>query len=150
MKFLVDESQSLRHRRINDFLVKDSTIIAVLLAAADFEWTLRRAIYRLGTRPIRELKAEHVSSLGKYAKLWKRELVFPGSRSLEDVIGGWQELADAFDLRHQIIHGVQGTSGLRYASPRVQRILLASVRVAEYAADNGGNVFARLTRVKRM
>lgn len=36
MRFLVGESQAQRHKRIREFLVADSTIIAVLLAAADF------------------------------------------------------------------------------------------------------------------
>lgn len=149
MKFLVDDSQSTRHRRISDFLVKDSAIIAVLLAAADFEWTLRRTIYCLGSRPIRELKAERTSGLRGYAKLWKGELQFPGARRLEEVVGDWEALVGAFDLRNRIIHGSQGATGLEYATRRVHRMLLASVRVADFGSANGANVFARLKRVKR-
>ena len=44
MKFLIQDNQLGRHEKIRSYLTDDNAIIAVLLAAIDLEWTLRRTI----------------------------------------------------------------------------------------------------------
>jgi hypothetical protein len=46
--FWVRDSREERYSRIRKFLTKDDAAIAVLLAAANLEWTLRRATILLG------------------------------------------------------------------------------------------------------
>jgi hypothetical protein len=147
MKFLVSDTQSDRHRAIRSYLTPQESSIAVLLGAADLEWTIRRTIYCLGTTPIAELKAQRVSSLDRYAGLWRRELRARGIPTLQAVIGEWQELLDAFDLRHRLIHGAQGGAGVAYAGRRVERMLAASEAIATVAKEHGANLYKRLRRI---
>jgi hypothetical protein len=57
MKLLVSDTQENRHAQIRRLLVDQKAVIAVLLAAADVEWTIRRAIIALGTSPTAYLRA---------------------------------------------------------------------------------------------
>lgn len=148
MKFLVADTQAARHRAIERYLTPETATIAVLLAAVDLEWTIRRAIYCLGTRPIPVLKEVHVPGLGRYARLWRKEVRRTDQESLQGIVGDWDGLVQAYQLRHRIVHGAQGGVGVRYAGARVRRILAASVAVAGYAKAHGADVYARLRRVR--
>ena len=53
--FLVSDIPAQRRGKIQSFLENDEPAIAVLLAAADCERTIRRAILSLGKTPTREL-----------------------------------------------------------------------------------------------
>ena len=53
--FLINDTMEERHQTIRSFLSSDP-MIAVILAAADFEWTVRRAILALGTLPTKEIR----------------------------------------------------------------------------------------------
>lgn len=44
MKFLVSDSQKNRHKAILAFVNEDQSVIVVILAAIDLEWTIRRVI----------------------------------------------------------------------------------------------------------
>lgn len=55
--FFVNDTQEHRHKFIRSFLKKDTAPIAVLLAAIDFEWTVKRAILAFGTSPTKDLRA---------------------------------------------------------------------------------------------
>jgi hypothetical protein len=144
VKFLVDDNQRDRHTKIRSFLTEEAAVIAVLLAAADLEWTLRRAIRALGTAPTADLRDERISSLNGYKNLWKAEVSSHTSVELDQVIGDWAMLVDAYTLRHQLIHGAQGTTGLAYAAPRVERVLDASRKTFEFAKNHGVDLCARL------
>ena len=50
----------------------------------------------------------------------------------------------AFALRNKLVHGVQGTSGLGFASKRVESILSASRAVVHFAASQNADLFMRL------
>jgi hypothetical protein len=75
--FWVKDSREERYSRIKSFLTKEDAAIAVLLAAANLEWTLRRAIILL-TRSARaavRAKLEQCSGLGKYESAWNDEVL---------------------------------------------------------------------------
>lgn len=146
MKFLVKDTQSERHRRIRAFVTDELALVAVLLAAVDLEWTLRRALYVMGTTPIKELREQRISSLRKYARVWRKEVRESNARKLEDVVDDWTALEKAYEMRHKIVHGSQGSTSVAYASARVDRILAASGDIVSYCEACGYDVYARITR----
>lgn len=148
--FLVSDKTENREKRIRNFLTKDDCAIAVLLAAAHFEWSVSRAILALGTNPNKELRTILVDCYGidKYKDLWAQEVV-PGRKigRLPVVIKEWATFKKAFNLRHSLIHGRDSCS-LAYAEPRVISILDASRNVHHACAVEGIDLHVRL-KVRR-
>ena len=66
------------------------------------------------------------------------------SVELDELIGDWDELKKAYELRHKLIHGTQGTTGRSYASAKVERILEASRKVCEFAKEHGRDLYGRM------
>jgi hypothetical protein len=145
--FLVSDTLESRQAKIRQFLT-DEPAIAVLLAAADFEWTIRRAILLLGEDPnldIRETDLHKASGLWKYKKAWEDQVTPQHNKPLQDVVPDWQYLeGQAMPLRHKLIHGEQGTTSGEYAKERVDAILAATRSIVEFVEESGKNVFARL------
>ena len=148
--FLVSDAPENREKRIRSFLTKDDCAIAVLLAAAHFEWSVSRAILALGTKPNKELRTILASCYGleRYKDLWAQEVV-PGRNigRLPVVIKEWATFKKAFDLRHSLIHG-RNSCSLAYAEPRVISILQASHNVHHACAIEGVDLHIRL-KVRR-
>jgi len=67
MKFLVRDLQTDRHRKIRSFLDEDNALIAVLLAAVDLEWTIRRTIDAMTKTDVSD---KLISGLENYKKEW--------------------------------------------------------------------------------
>jgi hypothetical protein len=148
LKFLVEDTQAHRHATIRSFLTEDAAVIAVLLAAVDLEWTLRRAIYILGQTPIKDLKEKKIAGLEQYRAFWKKEVAADSSEELGQLIGDWQALKQAFELRNELIHGKRGTTGRDYAARKVDRMTNASKQIFQFVQKNRGDVGARLRRVR--
>jgi hypothetical protein len=111
--FWVNELRSDRRNKICSFFNDKDIAISVLLAAADFEWTCRRAIIALGSRPNADIREslKRCSGLDKYKEHWKNE-VFPGKgKRLTEIIDQWSEFKKAYNLRNVLIHGSKGTTG---------------------------------------
>lgn len=155
--FLVSDTQAERHKKIKGFVSSKETTIAIFLAAADLEWTLRRAILAMGWSPnksIREGVLKQCAGLDKYKDAWRKE-VFPRfGKSLIDLVGNdnWSELSNkkhgAFVLRNRLIHGIAGTSGLDYSAQRVEVILAASIAIAKFSEGKGFNLFGKRLPVR--
>lgn len=155
--FLVSDTQTERHKKIKGFVSSNETTIAVFLAAADLEWTLRRAILAMGCSPnkfIRECVLDQCTGLNKYKDAWRKEVLPRFGKSLIDLVGNdnWCELSNpkhgAFALRHRLIHGIAGTSGLDYLAQRVEVILAASIAVAKFSEGKGFNLFGKRLSVR--
>jgi hypothetical protein len=147
MSFLVDDKQPERHAKIKSFLENRENVIAVLLAATDFEWTVRRAILALGTSPNADIRIgilRHCSGLGKYAEAWTKEVKRNRGKGLADVVPDWDEFKEAYKLRHTLVHGVSGTTGKHYAEARINLILAASAAVSAFALKHGVDLYSRL------
>jgi hypothetical protein len=71
-------------------------------------------------------QSRRVSGLDRYRRLWKKEIGRKTSTNLESVVGNWSDLENAFKLRHQLIHGAQGSTGADYARTRVEQMLKTS------------------------
>jgi hypothetical protein len=152
--FLVRDTIQNRHEKIRSFLDKEPAI-AVLLAVADFEWTVRRAILACGRQSMRELRERALRQCHgpiAYAECWHREVTPRFGKELKNIIPDWEFFRkDAFQLRHNLIHGVQGTAGIKYARKRVESMIAASKAIAEAAAENGAQIYgARIRRVKSL
>jgi len=149
--FYVNESREARHERLRSFQGKEIGI-GVILAAVDFEWTVRRCIIACGQSPTKVLRTELLPTAHgtkEYRHLWNRE-VFPacGAR-LEDFVPDWEFVRkSAFPLRHRFIHGVIGSTEGEYARVRRDFLLAASAAICDYAQANGIDLYARL-RVRR-
>lgn len=144
--FYVNDTTDNRETRISEFLTETDCAIAVLLAAAHFEWSISRAILALGTRPNRELRVilARCFGLDRYRDLWAQEVASQGKIGrLPVVIPNWPTFRESFNLRHTLIHG-RMTCSLSYAKPKVASILQASRNVHDVCQENGINLYQRL------
>jgi hypothetical protein len=166
--FLVTDPITKRQAKIVNFLTSGEQFVAVLLAAADFERTVRRAIIALGVTPTAELARQlgrkgangsdakakppkYRASLKGYEKAWTTEVLTLrglGKRFFGDVIASKQELEVAFNLRHELIHGDRGTASSKFAAEQVQVLLEATKAIDNYASENGADLTKRI-KVRR-
>ena len=122
--FLVHEGRRKRKESVLRFAAKD-VFVGVLLAAADFEWTCRRAIQAMGCGPTEGIRIE-LFECGNYGiKLkngWERQVrqKAKGISRFEDIFSVWaKQNCDAYviwaDIEHammwrnKLIHGVEGS-----------------------------------------
>lgn len=146
MKFLVNDSQKNRHAAILAFVNEDESMIAVILAAIDLEWTIRRVLDGFTGSQDKKVVANRLSGLDAYANAWSKAMLPEGEKSLQDVVGEWAELKAAYQSRNDIVHGRQGSTGVQFATSRVQRILDASKSIAKYGSERGADPYRRLKR----
>jgi hypothetical protein len=150
--FLINDTLEARHQTIRNFLLSDR-MIAVILAAADFEWTVRRAILGLGISPTKEIRrrfeAERTSGLKGYKEVWRYEVKPRLGRDLTNIIPKWESFKNAFNLRHRLVHGISGTTGSTYAQQAVDVILSASKALVQYSEEHHSPVYgSRIVRTK--
>ena len=151
MMFLVHDTLEERQEKIASY---DDPFVAVLLAAADFEWTVRRAILALGISTTKEIKEDvlsRCSGLDKYKDAWKKEVEPLTGKGLSEIIPDWQYVKEkAYPLRNRLVHGIEGSVTSQYAQERVKAILSASKAVAEFADSFGEPLYGRrIVRLKR-
>ncbi len=161
--FLITDGLEARERKIRDFLKKGEPAIAVLLAAADCERTLRRAILSLGTTPTKELayrlgrrprkgeqnpipkRLKYGATIKEYDRAWKDE-VYPWwpTELKGGVVKDWGALEKAFTLRHELIHGDTGTTGVHYGEAQVDALIAATRAVHNFALAEKYDLVKRL------
>lgn len=148
--FLVNDTKEERRKKITGFLDIGEPAVAVLLAAANFEWTVRRTIIALGKSPTAHFTRpggllERCTGLDRYKEVWKCEVSTRTGKGLAEVIGGWPYFKkQAYPLRHKLIHGAQGTTGQDYAKDRVEAMLAASKDLIECGQKYGVDVFQKI------
>jgi hypothetical protein len=144
--FLVSDTVSERQERIIKFLDKEPAI-AVLLAAAHFEWVFRRAIIALGHSPNTTIRAElkSVYGLDNFKEIWKEEVSLHNKsiKILAFEIKDWSNFKKAFKLRDKLIHGVS-TCTREYAEPQVKSILQAAQDVIEVCKRQNYDINTKL------
>lgn len=152
--FFVSDSQVARHDRIRSFVTVENSAIAVILAAIDFEWSMRRSILAMGTSPTKHIRevvfAEFNGGYQNYADAWKKEVAPWLGHSLAQTIPHWSRLASKKDgavrLRGQIVHGAQVAVSADYARPRVEDWLHASVLLEKLAIQHKTSLYKRIVR----
>jgi hypothetical protein len=150
--FLANDSIERRHTKIRSFLPREP-IIAILLAAVDFEWTVRRAIIALGTNSNRLIRDEVLNrshGADDYKDAWKKEVKGRLGKGLPEVVPDWKFLKEeAFLLRHQVIHGVRGMPSSKKTHKCVEAFLGASQAIGSYAYSNHSPLFGKRLSVRR-
>jgi len=143
--FLAGERPEIREKKIRGFLQKEPGV-AVLLAAAQFEWTLGRTLLFLGRDSNAALRERLAVTYGleHYKKLWKEELSpRQGYSSLPDVVRNWERVRDAYRWRGLLIHGRDRCTA-NMALPEVEALLQAATYVRQYCESQGIEFTARL------
>jgi hypothetical protein len=160
--FWVKDTCGERYSRIRSFLTKDDAAIAVLLAAANLEWTLRRAIILLtiSARAAVRAKLEQCHGLSSYESTWDDEVLPHHQRRLSAVVKNWEDISrrkgrsrrkGKFQLRHDLIHGSVGSCSVAFARSHVEAFLLAASDVETFCAERGKFIYKKLpspTRIK--
>ena len=150
--FLVADTIERRHTKIRAYLPAEP-VVAVLLAAVDFEWTVRRAIVALGTnsnRTIRDGVLHRCHGPEDYKAAWKKEVQGRLGETLPEVVLNWQALRDdGFRLRNTIVHGIKGMPSPQKCQACVETFLEASTHVARYAERHEALLFGRRLPVRR-
>ena len=150
--FIVTDTRERRHEKIRSFLPGEP-VIAILLAAVDFEWTVRRAIIALGTntnRVIRDTVLDRCHGPDDYKKAWKAEVARQVDRSLAQVVPRWSFVrGEAFLLRHQVVHGLKGLPSSRKTADRVEAFLQGSEAIDKLAEVHGVQLFGKRLPVRR-
>jgi hypothetical protein len=143
--FLVSDSLANRARHVRSQLSVNPSV-AVVVAAAYFEWSICRVIVALSCCPnvsVREDLAK-VYGLERYKDFWLRELKsLPNAKRLPQVVTDWPAVTDAFDARNKLVHARD-----RYirnmAAPKVEALLVAVSDVWAYANEYGLGINKRL------
>lgn len=163
--FRISDPLEQRQAAIRGYLQRNECVVAVLLAAADFERTVRRAIIALGVSPTavlarqlgrqagrrgesgRKERPAYRSSLMGYSDAWKAEII--RGRRIDaplfgSVINSQASLERAFDLRHALIHGDTGIVGGKFAKDQVETILEATMAIDAFAVSQGVSLTRRI------
>jgi hypothetical protein len=127
----------------------------VLLASVHFEWTIKRAILKLGISPTKALR-ENLEDIyrfydtdnGKdYKKIWGDEVAvrFKNSK-LGTVLGSLSKIQkETSKVRGRIIHG-NGTVSNEVAEEAMNQYLRASEKIIVFAKKHGEDLDSRLCR----
>lgn len=144
--FFVADTHDYKKQYILEYLNKEP-MIAVLLAAANFEWTVGRCIMFFSIIPNVELreKLSKCHGLDAYRKFWENVLCSTDSTisKLDKIISNWNIFKDAFNLRHRLIHG-RGTCNYNMAKRPIELIILATDELYNFALSRGRNLNFRL------
>jgi hypothetical protein len=149
--FFVSDKQQHKKQKIRDYLNREP-MIAVLLAAANFEWTVGRCILFFSESPNVDLRLRLAECYGldKYKGLWKDEVIAynPTFQPLARIVKNWKNFKEAFVLRHRLIHA-RGTCSRKMASEPVEIMLTAVEDLYNFAQSKGKDLHSRLPIRKR-
>jgi hypothetical protein len=148
--FLISDTVESRRAKIESFQNEDEASIALLLAVFDLERTFRRAILALGMTRTKELNARlGVGDQSKRPKLdrkkkqtrfkyratldgihdaWKDEVQgqFTTAKAIPDGLISnkvWGRVREAFNLRHDLVHGSRGPVSSDFSKVRIDAVL---------------------------
>lgn len=164
--FYVRDSYQGRRAKILQFRNEQDICIAIILAAADFEWTIRRIILSLSLVPNKIVREDesflgNCSGSGRYLYVWNQllprnsKLINPYNSKnlrLESVIKDWNEFKGVFkDYRHGIVHGFKANLKYDEGCIALNIILKATDDIYEFSKANGYDVYTKVkvTRNKK-
>jgi hypothetical protein len=68
-------------------------------------------------------QAEIRLDFARYKNIWKKEVFGNSTEQLDRLIDDWNGLIEAYALRNEFIHGKRGSTGLNYATNKVDQVL---------------------------
>jgi hypothetical protein len=145
--FFVNDSRDERNNKIRS-LIDTDICIAVLVAAADFEWTCRRCILALGCSPTKHIRENVLkgATFTQYPRKWNIEVYPRFSIHIDAILPHgflFNKDNEAFELRNKIIHGECGFVKFDYGKEKVEEILLASNKLTEFAKNQYDPIYGR-------
>lgn len=143
--FLVSHSLEVRANEIRKWL-RSQPSVALLVAAAYFEWIVCCSILGLSHRPNADVRTDlvRVYGLDKYKDFWQGELDhLDGAKRLTEVVADWHGVTKAFDARNRLVHG-RDRHTRKMATPHVEALLAAVSEIHEYCLAHGVNINQRL------
>jgi hypothetical protein len=145
--FRVSDSLEARRARIQRSIDDREPVVALILAAADLERTIRRAIIALSsgpTREVREVIENKYRSIGFYEAGWKALVETTGKPGLRDAVGDWDAVKKAFQTRNEIMHGKRATLSRDKAMENILLIVNATAKVTDFAEGYQVNLMTRI------
>ena len=150
---VTQEDRKSRSQRIRDFF-QSQPALAYLIAAFDFEWTVRRAILLLSKCPLSVIKArfdnKRYAGWRDYQGAWTccvQKTRNDGTPILGRVILGGpsdceiskEERASvqkAMEFRNRLVHGLSGSIPADEAKEKFKLLLTASERITKFVDDH--------------
>ncbi len=147
--WVTKERRQERESRIREIFVKEMAL-GYLMAAIDFEWTIRRAIVLMNTCPTailkKALEVKRVSGLSTYCECWTKyvqairkdttpnvlAIIFDSPQAVVPTNDKFKSLQEAMALRHRLVHGVSGGIPVEKGKECFERLLSASKKISEY------------------
>lgn len=145
--FRVSDSLADRHAKIQRYIDEGEPALALVLAAADFERTIRRAIIALSSEPTKDVRKKiesRFNTIGKYSQGWKALVEPTGKAPLESALPEFDAVKKAFRGRNNVVHGKHGTVTRDYASERIAVIFGATAKITSFASEHGVDLMARM------
>lgn len=159
--FKVSDGRENRRRIVNRIAIQDA-FLGVLTAAADFEWTCRRAILAMGVDPTAEIKFEMFDRQEyglKLRKGWENKVKnkSKGICKFEDIFDvwakqnlekyvKWADIEYAMMWRNRLIHGVDGGIGTAEGLQCVNILECANDVLEGYLVSNKKSVYEPIRR----
>jgi hypothetical protein len=140
----------MRARELRNWLSKHPSV-ALLVAAAYFEWAVCRAVIALSGRPNVAVceSLRSVYGLDRYKAFWADERGHLASaKKLPEVVTNWHGVTIAFDARNRLVHG-RDRYTRNMATPAVESLLAAVSDVSEYGLSHGVDINRKLPVRKR-
>ncbi len=134
--FLVKDRMPERYSQIRRLMKQDPTL-GMFAAAANFEWTMHRAISSLSnvsSKTIRK-QGQNWHGLEAYSAAWKSYVSPRVASQLSRVIRHWGELRKAFELRNRLVRGGT-TNGIEYASRGGETLIEATDDLMQFCKDH--------------
>ena len=145
--FRVSDSLEDRRARIQRSIDDGEPAVAFIIAAADLERTVRRAIIALAAGPTKKIKEtieKKYRSIGFYEAGWRDLVESTGKPGLREAVADWDAVKQAFQTRNEIIHGKRASLSKEHATERIEIILKATAEVTEFSAGYGVDLMARM------
>lgn len=145
--FRVSDSLENRQARIQRSIDEGESAVAFILAAADLERTIRRAIVALASGPTKEVREtieKKYKSIGAYENGWNALVGAASKPGLRDAVSDWDAVKKVFQTRNEIIHGKRATLSRERATEEIAVILNATTEVTSFAAGYEVNLMARM------
>lgn len=159
--FLVHDGRRKRKEAVLRFAAED-VFVGVLLAAADFEWTCRRAIQAMGYGPTEGIRIElfECGDCGiRVKKGWEKQVrqKSKGILKFEDIFSIWAkqncasyviwaDIEHAMMWRNKLIHGVEGSIGQAEGYRCVNILECACDILVQYIAQFNVDIYAYVGR----
>ena len=157
--FSISEKRDGRKEMI-DKVASVNVRAGIILAVADFEWTLIRSILVLGKTPTVELRDKLVgdkAGFKKYEEIWNEEIKNQPLKKLFDEWASqnglkpveWNDICTAREVRHLLVHNGESCVDDEIARAIIRLLENACDIFCAFAKTKGKELYGRLAQRPR-